>query len=275
MDCLLWKPLRRPLGKACCWVELFLDLKEKCIACLFKLYQADCIDALESGKLTKVEIADVMALIGVFAPHIPTPRMLRVFSRVLNDLVPSVRLPTPDIDDSAVMAAVRHHINGDLDDASDALRPLHRKLRIIIESLMDKLPRKADRTLAEGTFVADYVSPLIHGALGIDKNVTIHFPNAESKLQNSKGSKLTVPMLLSRFEDTRSFSAKLQVRHRREVGCFEVPSSISRIPSLVATFPTLLVAQGDLRKILQSDLNERRRSWRFKDLPDLKSRVNT
>jgi hypothetical protein len=33
--------------------------------------------------------------------------MLHVFGRVLDDLVPSVRLPTPDIDDSAIMAAVR------------------------------------------------------------------------------------------------------------------------------------------------------------------------
>jgi hypothetical protein len=41
--------------------------------------------------------------------------------------------------------------------------------------VMDKLPRKADRTIAEGMFVADYVSPLIHGTLGIDdKNVAIH-----------------------------------------------------------------------------------------------------
>jgi hypothetical protein len=40
---------------------------------------------------------------------------------------------------------------------------------------MDKLPHKADRTIAEGTFVADYVSPIMHGTLGIDdKNVSIH-----------------------------------------------------------------------------------------------------
>ncbi|KAF9433733.1 hypothetical protein BGZ76_009038, partial [Entomortierella beljakovae] len=87
----------------------------------------ECINALESDDLKKSEIADVMALIGVFAPHIPTPRMLRVFSIVFDDLVPSVRLPVPDMDDSA------HYINGDLDDASDALRPLDRKLRIMIE----------------------------------------------------------------------------------------------------------------------------------------------
>ncbi|KAG0315183.1 hypothetical protein BGZ97_008517 [Linnemannia gamsii] len=110
-------------------------VRGKCLACLFKLYQTDCIDALESGELRKIEITDVMTLIGVFAPHIPTPRMLSVFNRVLDDLVPLVRLPTPDIDDSAVMAAVRHYINGDLDDASDALLPLPRKLRIMIESL--------------------------------------------------------------------------------------------------------------------------------------------
>jgi hypothetical protein len=40
---------------------------------------------------------------------------------------------------------------------------------------MDKLPQKADKTLAKGTLVADYVSPILYGILGInDKNITIH-----------------------------------------------------------------------------------------------------
>ncbi|KAI8596404.1 hypothetical protein EDD21DRAFT_4623 [Dissophora ornata] len=111
------------------------EVQEKCVVCLFKIYQGDCIDALESGELRKMEIADAMALIGVFAPHIPAPRMLRVFGSALDDVVAPVRLPMPDINDSAIMAAVRHCINGDPDDASEALRPLDRKLRIMIESL--------------------------------------------------------------------------------------------------------------------------------------------
>ncbi|GJJ77499.1 hypothetical protein EMPS_09858 [Entomortierella parvispora] len=80
---------------------------ENCVACLFQLYQGDCIDALESGELRKMEIADAMALIGVFAPHIPTPRMLLVFGSALDDVVAPVRLPIPDINDSTIMAAVR------------------------------------------------------------------------------------------------------------------------------------------------------------------------
>ena len=47
------------------------------------------------------------SLVGIFAPHIPTPRMQRVFGATLDNLVPLVRLPKPDINDSAVMDAVR------------------------------------------------------------------------------------------------------------------------------------------------------------------------
>ncbi|KAF9578884.1 hypothetical protein BGW38_005105, partial [Lunasporangiospora selenospora] len=191
-----------------------------------------------------------------------------------------------------------HHINGDLDDASVALHPLPRKLRIMIESLMDKLPHKADKTLAEGTFVANCVSPIIHGILGIDnKIITIHFPNTESKLQKGQGIKADRPDVvvkvrghevlfgevtgptkandtskcnwdlfrLARFAKsfleegydvapviqviyTSGSYLRLHVKARsmfllEEVGYFEVPSCIARIPSLVATISTLLVAQ--------------------------------
>ncbi|KAG0293341.1 hypothetical protein BGZ98_002215 [Dissophora globulifera] len=213
-----------------------------------------------------------------------------------NELAP-VRLPMPDIDDSAIMTAVRHCINGDADDASEALRPLHRKLCIMLESLMDKLPQKADKMLAEGTFVADYVSPIIHGFMGIDKHVTIHFPNTESKLQKYQGIKPDRPDIivkvrghevffgevtgptkasdmskcawdafrLARFaksylEDGNDVAPILQVIYTsgsyiwlhvkacgmfllEEVSNFEIHTTISKIPSLVATLSTLLVAQ--------------------------------
>ncbi|KAF9187324.1 hypothetical protein BGZ51_001414 [Haplosporangium sp. Z 767] len=230
------------------------------------------------------------ALIGVSALHIPTPRMLRVFSKVLDDLVPSVRLPAPNIDDSAVMAAVR----------------------------MDKLPRKADKTLAEGPFVADYVPTLSHGAsqhrvkaletprIKADRpdvvvkvrGHEVFFGEVTDLAQASNISKCTWDTFkLTRFAKsflengndiapviqmiyTSGSYLRLYVKARgmfflEEVGCFEAPSSISRTPSLVATLPTLLVTQGDLIKILQSNSNERRRSWGFKVLPGLKRRVNT
>ncbi|KAI8354970.1 hypothetical protein B0O80DRAFT_486988 [Mortierella sp. GBAus27b] len=59
------------------------------------------------------------------------PRMERFFDKgMLDDLAPSTRLPAPDID-SAIMSAVRHNINGELDDAtlfSLCLRTLSRPL---------------------------------------------------------------------------------------------------------------------------------------------------
>ncbi|KAF9349229.1 hypothetical protein BGX34_001914 [Mortierella sp. NVP85] len=305
--------LRSNLERAC-HQECDTDAEGGCVACLFKVYQSDCIDALESGDLRKAEIADVMQ---------------RVFGATLDNLVPSVRLPKPDINDSAVMDAVRYWINGDLDSASEALRPLHRKQRIMLESLMDKLPHKADRTIAEGTFVADYVSPIIHGTLGIDdRNLSIHFPNTDSKLQKLQGVKADRPDILIKvrgheilfgevigpmqanntakcawdlFKLTRFAKSVLEAGNRvapmvqvtytsgsylrlyirtrgmfvlQEVGYFDVPNSISRIPSLIGTLPALLVAQDDVRTILKSLPNERRLSWRFKDVPDLKQNVH-
>ncbi|KAF9294594.1 hypothetical protein BGZ88_003655 [Linnemannia elongata] len=56
-----------------------------------------------------MEIADVMAIIGVLAPSMPTRRMEEVFSKkLLHALTKStVELPDMDFDDNAMMKAVR------------------------------------------------------------------------------------------------------------------------------------------------------------------------
>ncbi|KAG0256563.1 hypothetical protein DFQ27_005668 [Actinomortierella ambigua] len=81
---------------------------------------------------------------------------------------------------AACYAAVRHYINGDLDDASDALRPLHRKLRIRIESL--------SRTKLTGPLQKE-------------------LPTPNQNFKKAKGSKSTVPMSSSRSEENTKLSS--------------------------------------------------------------------
>jgi len=80
-----------------------------CLACLFTNYRRACIGALVAREITKTDIADLMAVIGVFAPSLATKRMLEFFSqRQVDDaLGPKPELPEIDIDDSKIMNAIR------------------------------------------------------------------------------------------------------------------------------------------------------------------------
>ncbi|KAF9085573.1 hypothetical protein BGX27_003430, partial [Mortierella sp. AM989] len=66
-----WKTIDH---KKCEWL-----VRDKCVSCLFQDYQKVCKDAFVSKQIKKVDAADAMAIIGVFAPTVPTSRMLSVF----------------------------------------------------------------------------------------------------------------------------------------------------------------------------------------------------
>ncbi|KAG0012173.1 hypothetical protein BGZ80_000150 [Entomortierella chlamydospora] len=171
-----------------------------CVACRFQDYQRECINALDQKILKRVDVADVMALIGVFAPFIPTPRMTSVFGRMLDYLQTSVKFPAPHIDDLAIMEAVRQRLNGERDEACETIRSLDRKKRIMFETLLEKLPMKSDKTISEGTFVTNYVSPLIHGTLTFDdERVQVYFPNTECQTQKQQGIKADRPDIVIKF----------------------------------------------------------------------------
>ncbi|KAF8929473.1 hypothetical protein BGZ58_008928 [Dissophora ornata] len=53
---------------------------------------------------------------------------------------------------------------------------------------MEKLPMKSDKTISEGTFVANYVSPLLHGII-----------NTECRTQKQQGIKAGRPDILIRI----------------------------------------------------------------------------
>ncbi|KAG9071273.1 hypothetical protein KI688_008819 [Linnemannia hyalina] len=68
-----------------------------------------CIESLVNNEIRKTEVADAMAIIGVFAPSMSTRRMEEAFSKkLLRALAKSTaELPEVDFDDSAMMKAVR------------------------------------------------------------------------------------------------------------------------------------------------------------------------
>ncbi|KAF9412951.1 hypothetical protein BGZ76_005108, partial [Entomortierella beljakovae] len=135
-----------------CWK---LEGDNTCIACRFQLYQKDCVQALKDNELRITDIADAMAIIGVFAPFLPTQRMRAIFNKkILSHLVVSPPLPDPGIDDAAVLRAVRLYLNNKPDDASKELLTIDRKMRIMFEYL-DNIARQ-ERGVYSGWYTGVY-----------------------------------------------------------------------------------------------------------------------
>ncbi|KAI7824324.1 hypothetical protein BC939DRAFT_528526 [Gamsiella multidivaricata] len=99
----------------CDWVA-----DDICVVCRFQAFQRACIDALVQSEIKKTEVADAMAIIGVFAPSMPTARMKNAFTEgLLRKIAKStIELPDTDFDDSLMMKTVRADIhkigNGDV-----------------------------------------------------------------------------------------------------------------------------------------------------------------
>ncbi|KAF9578962.1 hypothetical protein BGW38_004983, partial [Lunasporangiospora selenospora] len=161
-----------------------------CVACLFQNYQKICVQALVENQIKKSEIADIMAITGIFAPFLPTERMIKSIKRsILEELIDEVTCPEPFLDDAAVVRAVRLWISNKREEASEVLRGLDRKLRIMFETLLEQVPMKEDRSVSEETFVVNYVAPILHGVLRTDSRFSLHFPNTASEVQKHQGLK--------------------------------------------------------------------------------------
>ncbi|KAF9181762.1 hypothetical protein BGZ49_004803 [Haplosporangium sp. Z 27] len=90
--------------------------EESCSTCSFKTYQRLCVKALMDNQLSITDIADVVALIGVFVPSRRTERMASVFSdEALQSFIDAGEI-TPeewdavDFDDSLPMKALKNDI---------------------------------------------------------------------------------------------------------------------------------------------------------------------
>ncbi|KAF9369977.1 hypothetical protein BGX21_005726, partial [Mortierella sp. AD011] len=116
--------------------ERKLEGDDTCTACRSQLYQKDCVQALHDEELCITDIADTMAVIGVFAPFIQIQRMEAIFSKkILTPLAIPPPLPDPGINDAAVLKAVHLSINNKLEDASKELSGIDRELRLMFENL--------------------------------------------------------------------------------------------------------------------------------------------
>ncbi|KAI8595627.1 hypothetical protein EDD21DRAFT_390711 [Dissophora ornata] len=170
--------------------EWKLEGDDACIACRFQLYQKNCVQALQDDELCITDIADAMAIIGVFAPFLQTQRMRATFNKkILTQLAVPLPLPDPGIDDAAVLKAVRLRINNKFEDASKELWGIDRKLRLMFENLLESLPEKVDRSISEVTFTVNYVAPVLNSILKIDGKTNVQYPNTDSHVQKDQGLK--------------------------------------------------------------------------------------
>ncbi|KAG0221949.1 hypothetical protein BGW41_006288 [Actinomortierella wolfii] len=189
---ILLRIVEKASHKVCDWV-----VDGTCIACRFQEFQQACIKSLVNNEIRKTEVADAMAIIGVFAPSMSTRRMQEFFSKKLLLVLAksTAELPEMDFDDSAMMKAVRLYIKGDKDNAADVLYSLpkkDRKIRLMLETLLEYLPSKPAESISESTFVTKYVAPIIQAFMDNDIT-TSDFPNTESTTQKRQGLRADRP----------------------------------------------------------------------------------
>ncbi|KAF9917565.1 hypothetical protein FBU30_000703 [Linnemannia zychae] len=164
-----------------------------CVACLFANYRRSCISALSSDDIKKIDIADVMAIIGVFAPSMPTSRMREFFSsqQLKIAIGPKPDLPDVNVDDKEIMRSVRLYLDNKGDQA-EFPSVGGKKIRIMLESLLEYLPLKTDHTVSESTFVVKYVAPIIQAFFSSDE-IAVDFPNTNSTTQVHQNMKADRP----------------------------------------------------------------------------------
>lgn len=73
---ILLRSVEKASHRQCEWV-----VDDICVACRFQDFQRECIDALVQNEIKKTDVADAMAIIGVFAPSMPTTRMKNMFPK--------------------------------------------------------------------------------------------------------------------------------------------------------------------------------------------------
>ncbi|KAF9160846.1 hypothetical protein BGX21_002554 [Mortierella sp. AD011] len=140
---------------------------ETCSTCKFKIYQRLCVEALMDNQLKITDIADVVSLIGI------TPE----------------EWDAVDFDEGLPMKAVRLSIQNRKDDIAQILLPMnrdHRPIRIMLETLLEYLPKEEDRSISEYEFTVKHIGPVMQ-AFFQSKAVTSHFPNKDSSAQKKLG----------------------------------------------------------------------------------------
>ncbi|KAF9410269.1 hypothetical protein BGZ76_005545 [Entomortierella beljakovae] len=70
----------------------------------------------------------------------------------------------------------------------------------MLETLIEELPMKEDRSISESTFVANYVSPILRGMFSCEK-VSVQFPNTSSEVQRELGLKADRPDIIAKTKN--------------------------------------------------------------------------
>ncbi|KAF9583139.1 hypothetical protein BGW38_010159 [Lunasporangiospora selenospora] len=134
----------------------------------------ELLRSLLAHEIKRAEVSDIMVIIGILAPSMPTDTMLRFFSRQQLDsiLKPKTELPGVAIDDAAIMKAVRMYLNMKGEEAKMPCTGVEKKVRIMLETLLEYLPLKTDYTVSESKFTIKCVAPIIQAYVNNEKVVS-------------------------------------------------------------------------------------------------------
>ncbi|KAF9414365.1 hypothetical protein BGZ76_004881 [Entomortierella beljakovae] len=168
-------------------------INDACIACLVEDYRKLSIEALRRRELRKPEPADLMVLIGTFAPWGPTDNMRKVFKgQLLKRIRESFRkLELVPMDHSLVQQAILHKHNNDLTEAMESLNHIQdTKLRNLFQQFIGELPEKSVCPISEATLTVNNIVPILRSFVQDPSNeIFAQFPNTESVTQKKQGLK--------------------------------------------------------------------------------------
>ncbi|KAF9282998.1 hypothetical protein BGZ68_005621 [Mortierella alpina] len=159
-----------------------------------------------------------------------------------------------------MMKAVRLYLKGDCDNVSEILQPLNkkdRKIRLMLETLLEYLPQKSIKTISESTFIVKYVAPIIQAFLD-DEFVKSDFPNTESTTQRAQGLKPDRP-------DMRAMAFEKEVCWGEVTGPAQETNEAKNMWDMYRL--------ADIQRIGNGSVNVLKRSWSYKELDNVKKRL--
>ncbi|KAF9159199.1 hypothetical protein BGX21_002992 [Mortierella sp. AD011] len=218
-------------------------IDDTCTACLFEEYRRACIKALTAREIKRTDIADIMAVIGVLAPTMPTTRMHEFFSarqlKVISE--PGPELPDANVDDEKIMKTVRQNLKAGRPDIR--AKALEREL-LWGEATGPIQARNNAKNLWDTFKLARYGKAFI--IAGNDSAPLV-------QIIDNHGSYM------------RLYLKVRGVMLLEEVGTFVVPTRKEMVPALVATLPTLELLKEHVKEVRNRKANQLKRSWGHQD----------
>ncbi|KAK3805303.1 MAG: hypothetical protein J3Q66DRAFT_423043 [Benniella sp.] len=189
----------------CTWV-----FDDNCVICKFKEYQRGCIQALKENALTFAEVADLLAVIGVYVPQRRTARMVDVFTDTMLDLIVEEievknRLPESSLsatEDHAVMEAVRARQRDQGANILTHLMAMAPDRMTLFDNLIKGLPVIAKTAATESSFTVDCVNTAMKGLfLDKKKHFNLEFSDTSPELEKRLGRRSLHPDFVVHVRD--------------------------------------------------------------------------